>query len=136
LVFQYSLTSSKGGFSKKDAVVKGWNMYCPAVAARGREGRKAVSSSAAMSLVSVSPMGLPLTTIKEAEDLDGIIFRYCDFAGIGGTAKLTLPKPASEVLRCNLVETDPSKLTTRGKTITVPVKPFAPTTIKTHFAPR
>ncbi|HEY2081558.1 MAG TPA: polysaccharide lyase family protein [Verrucomicrobiae bacterium] len=136
LVFQYSLTSSKGSFSKKDAVVKGWNMYCPAVAARGQGGHKAISSSAAMSLVSVSPAGLPLTTIKEAEDLDGFIFRYCDFAGIGGTAKLTLPKPAIEVLRCNLVETDPLKLTTRGKTITVPVKPFAPTTIKTRFAPQ
>jgi alpha-mannosidase len=85
--------------------------------------------------VSVKPAGLPLTTIKDAEDLDGFIFRYCDFAGIGGTAKLTLPKPASEVLRCNLVEIDASKLKTHGKTITVPVKPFAPTTIRTRFAP-
>jgi alpha-mannosidase len=134
-VFQYSLTSSQGGFSKKDAVQKGWNMYCPAVAARGEHGHKALLSSAAMSLVSVKPAGLPLTTIKEAEDLDGFVFRYCDFAGIGGTAKLTLPKRASEVLRCNLVETDPTKLTTRGKTITVPIKPFAPTTIKTRFTP-
>lgn len=135
LVFQYSLTSSKGGFSKKDAVVKGWNMYCPAVASRGEGEHKAALPSTAMSFVKVKPAGLPLTTIKEAEDLDGFIFRCCDFSGIGGTAKLTLPKPAREVFRCNLVETDPMKLRTHGKTIKVPLKRFAPVTIKTQFAP-
>lgn len=135
LVFQYSLTSSAGGFSKKDAVVKGWNMYCPAVATSGEGEHKAILSSPAMSLVSVKPVGLPLTTIKEAEDLDGFIFRCCDFSGDGGTAKLTLPKPATDVLRCNLVEMDASKLSTHGKTIKVPVKRFAPVTIKMQFAP-
>ena len=136
LAFRYSLTSSAAGFSKKDAVMKGWNMYCPAVAALGEGEHETILSSPAMSLVDIQPAGLPLTAIKEAEDRKGFIFRYCDFSGIGGTAELTLPKPVSEVFRCNLVETDATKLSTHGKTIKVPVKPFAPTTIKTRFAPR
>jgi alpha-mannosidase len=134
-VFRYSLTSTAHGFSKKDAVVKGWNMYCPAVAASGEGAHKPILSSAAASLVAIKPAGLPLTTIKQAEAGDGFIFRCCDFCGLGGTATLTLPKPADEVFNCNLVETDPSKLETHGKTITVPVKPFGPLTLKARFAP-
>jgi alpha-mannosidase len=85
--------------------------------------------------VGIAPAGLPLTTIKEAEAEDGFIFRCCDYAGAGGKATLTLPKSASAVFRCNLVETDPAKLDARGKKITVPVKRFAPVTLKARFAP-
>jgi alpha-mannosidase len=135
LVFRYSLTSSAGGFSRHDAVVKGWNMFCPAIAQSGQGEHKAFLSGATGSLVGIAPAGLPLTTIKEAEAEDGFIFRCCDYAGAGGKATLTLPKSASAVFRCNLVETDPAKLDARGKKITVPVKRFAPVTLKARFAP-
>jgi alpha-mannosidase len=133
LVFRYSLTSSAGGFSKRDAVVKGWNMFCPAVAGGGQGGHESVISSTARSLVGIKPAGLPLTTIKGAEAGDGFIFRCCDFSGMGGTATLALPKPADEVFNCNLVETDAAKLTTRGKTIKAPMKRFGPLTLKARF---
>ena len=133
-VFRYSLTSSAGGFSKSDAVVNGWNMYCPAVAAKGESGNSPVFSSAAGSLVEVSPAELPLTTIKGAEDGDGFIFRCCDYAGAGGTLKLTLPRPAREVERCNLVETDEGRLTERGRRVSLPLTPYAPASVRVSFS--
>lgn len=128
-VFRYSLTSSAGGFSKHAAVVRGWNMYCPPAAALGRSDANP-ANAAARSLVGLEPAGLPLTTIKQAEDGNGFIFRYCDYAGEGGTAKLTLPAPARQVLDCNLVEMRGRDLNEQGSTITAPVKPFGPVTLK------
>lgn len=140
-VFRYSLTSSAGGFVKRDAVVKGWDMFCPPVARAAlapelsRDGQKPVIAAVAKSLVEIKPVGLPLTTIKEAEDKDGFVFRCCDYAGAGGTAKLLLPKPARAVVACNLVETAQRNLREHGKTIKAPIKPFAPLSLKVDFAP-
>ncbi len=134
-VFRYSLTSSAGGFSPRDAVVKGWNLYCPPVAARGAGEEPKFPSSAAESLVEIQPSGLPLTTIKQAEDGNGFVFRLCDYAGVGGTAKLTLPAPAQDALVCNLVETEARPLKPQGRTLAAPVKPFGLLTLKAEFAP-
>jgi alpha-mannosidase len=132
-VFRYSLTSSAGGFSKRDAVVKGWNMFCLPVAENGQGAHQPVIPLAAKSLVGIEPAGLPLTTIKQAEDGNGFVFRCCDYAGMGGTTTLTLPEPALAMSMCNLVETDLRKLNGHGETVTVPIKPFAPETIKMQF---
>jgi len=134
-VFRFSLTSSMGGFSKRDAVVKGWNMFCPPVAARGRGEHGPLFSSPTGSLIGIEPAGLPLTAFKQAEDGEGFIFRLCDFSGAGGTATLTLPKPVDELFRCDLVEANAQKLEGHGKTVTVPVKAFAPLTLEGRFAP-
>jgi hypothetical protein len=132
-VFRYSLTSSAGGFSAHDAVVDGWNMYCPAVAANGGDNQKPLFSDAAGSLVVVRPLGLPLTTIKEAEDGSGFIFRVCDYSGEGGKLELELPRRATKAVKCDLVETEMGKLSAHGKRVTAPIKPFAPVTVKVEF---
>jgi hypothetical protein len=59
--------------------------------------------------------------------------RVCDFAGAGGTLKLTLPKAASETFSCDLVEANASRQESRGKTLVAPLKAFAPATFKVHF---
>ena len=134
--FRYSLTSSAGGFSRRDAVVSGWNMFCPPAAAPATApgaGHQPVFTAPARSLVEIQPPGLPLTAIKEAEDENGFVFRCWDFSGAGGTATLRLPRPASDVFSCNLVETDARKLNDRGRTVTTPIKPFGPVTLKMRF---
>jgi alpha-mannosidase len=133
-VFRYSITSSAGGFSKRDAVVRGWNMYCPAVAAAGEGDHKALFSSPAASFVQVKPVGLPLTAIKGAEDGDGFIFRCCDYSGAGGTLNLTLPRPVREVRACNLVETNEGKVKGHGRRVSLPLTPFAPASLRVTFS--
>ncbi|HEX3625945.1 MAG TPA: polysaccharide lyase family protein [Verrucomicrobiae bacterium] len=133
-VFRYSITSSAGGFSKREAVVRGWNMYCPAVAGRGDGDHKPVFSSPAASFARVRPVGLPLTAIKGAEDGDGFIFRCCDYAGAGGTFKLTLPKTVRDVTACNLVESNEGKVKGRGRNVSLPLTPFAPASLRVRFS--
>ena len=132
-VFRFSLTSARGGFSKRDAVARGWEMFAPPVAQSGGGPLKPVLSAPAESLVGVEPAGLPLMAFKQAEDGEGFVFRLCDFAGAGGKLKLTLPKPARETFTCDLVEAHAVKQASHGKTITAPVKPFAPVTVKVQF---
>ncbi len=134
-IFRFSLTSTRGAFSKADAVTKGWEMFCPPVAHRGTGKQFGQLSAPAASLLTVQPAGLPLMALKQSEDTNGFTFRFCDFAGTAGKLKLTLPRPATEVLTCNLVEADPQKTSSHGKTITAPVKPFSPVTLKVRFAP-
>jgi len=132
-VFRFSLTSARGGFSKRDAVARGWEMYSPAVAQSGGGPLKPVLSAPAGSLVGVEPAGLPLMAFKQAEDEQGFVFRVCDFSGVGGKLKLTLPRPARETFTCDLVEAHAVKQDSHGKTITAPLKPFAPATLKVQF---
>ncbi|MGD0259334.1 MAG: polysaccharide lyase family protein [Verrucomicrobiota bacterium] len=132
-VFRFSLTSARGGFSKREAVARGWEMYSPAVAQRGGGPLKPALSAPAGSLLGVEPAGLPLLAIKQAEDEKGFVFRVCDFAGAGGKLKLTLPRPARETFTCDLVETHAVKQDSHGKTVTVPLRPFAPATVKVEF---
>ena len=133
-MFRYSITSSAGPFSKRDAVMSGWNMYCPAVAVRGEGDHKPVFSSSEASFVQVKPLGLPLTTIKGAEDGDGFIFRCCDYSGAGGTLMMTLPRREREVEKCNLVETNEGKVKGHGRRVSLPLAPFAPASLRVTFS--
>ncbi len=114
-VFRFSLTSARGGFSKRDAVERGWEMFCPPVAQSGGGPLKPVLSAPAKSLLGVEPAGLPLLAFKQAEDEDGFVLRLCDFAGASGELKLTLPKPARETFTCDLVETHPVNQDSHGR---------------------
>lgn len=132
-VFRFSIDSKHGAFSKRDALVDGWNMFCPPPSTPGRKEGKSDFSSPTGSLAGIEPAGLPLATIKEAEDKSGFVFRLCDFSGDGGTATLALPAAAKEVFNCNLVETDGQKLQSDAKTLALPIKPFGLVTIKARF---
>jgi len=132
-VFRFSLTSSRGAFSKRDAVTRGWEMFCPPVAQSGQGPHKPLLSVAAKGLVSLQPAGLPLLAFKQAEDQSGFIFRVCDFSGSDGTFKLALPKPAIEAFSCDLVEANARRQPGHGKTVSAPLKPFGPATLKVTF---
>jgi hypothetical protein len=134
-VFRFSLTSKRGGFSKREALACGWEMFCPAVAERGQGEHEALLPAATRELLVVQPEGLPLLAFKQAEEQNGFILRLCDFAGLGGNARITLPKAAAAVSSCDLVETHAREEKTAGKTVAAPVKPFSPLTLKVRFAP-
>jgi alpha-mannosidase len=76
---------------------------------------------------------LLLMAFKQAEDQSGFIFRTYDFSGVGGCFKLGLPKPAIEVISCDLVESNGRPQSGRGMNVAAPLKPFGPVTLKVLF---
>ena len=132
-VFRFSLTSNRGPFSARNALVQGWDMFCPPVAGSGQAKSKPLLP-AAQSLISIQPAGLPLLALKQSEDKTGFALRACDFAGTDGTFKLALPVRPVEVSSCDLVEGKPRKLDARSRTIAVPITRFSPETLKLRFA--
>ena len=132
-VFRFSLTSNRGSFSKREAVSKGWEMFCPPVAGRGQGPHKSVLAAAADGLVRVQPEGLPLMAFKQAEDQAGFVLRTYDLSGRGGSMKVGLPRPAIEFMSCDLVESNARPLPGHGKSIQVPLKPYGPVTLKVLF---
>ncbi len=133
-VLRFSITSAPGAFSKRDAVIRGWEMFSPPVAGPGRSGPQRVSPESARTLVAVQPAGLPLLAFKRAEDGTGFVFRLWDLSGAGGQAVLSLPRPAEAASLCDLVETAGRGLPA-GRTIAAPIGPFGPLTLKVRFAP-
>ena len=123
-VFRFSLTSAPGGFSRRDALTRGWEMFSPPVAQRGALPHEPSILGPAGPLVGLEPAGLPLLAFKQAEDAKGFVLRLCDFAGAGGEAKLTFPKPAGEAFLCNLVEAGAVSQEARGKTGALPPSPL------------
>ena len=134
-VFRFSLTSNGRAFSKPEAVREGWEMFCPSIARQGQGAHKPVLPAAAKSLVQIQTASLPLLAFKQAEDDTGFVFRVCDFSGLDGKLKLTLPKPAVEAFQCDLVEANARNEQDHGQTLTVPVKAFSPATLKVRFEP-
>jgi alpha-mannosidase len=134
LVFRFSLTSHRGPFAKAPAVARGWEMFCPPVAQAG-QGQHPARLAPAGELLRLQPPSLPLLAFKQAEDNSGFVLRTCDFSGEARKLKLSLPRAATEVLECDLVEANPQKQPGARKTITASVKPFAPLTLKLRFAP-
>src|SRR5207248_918832 len=59
---------------------------------------------AAWSFVQVSPSNLVLTAVKKAEDDDGVLFRFYEFAGKAADANLKFAQPITQAFETNLME--------------------------------
>ena len=133
-VFRFSLTSARGGFSKRDAVARGWEMFCPPVAQSGRgpaqAGAFGPGGEPGWRRTGGPAACWPSSRRRTRRDLSSA---SAISPGPAASSKLTLPKPARETYTCDLVETHAVKQDSHGKKITAPLKPFAPCTVKVQF---
>lgn len=77
------------------------------------------------SFFSVQPENVVLTALKKAEDGDGLIAHFYEWAGKASTINLTVPKGAVGVTETNLIETpQASSAVLNGETVSVPIRPY------------
>ena len=76
-----------------------------------------------------------ITAVKKAEDDNGVIVRWYEFAGKQTTVNLALPQPAQSAELTNLMEQPEGALTVAadGMHVAVPTKPFEIQTVKVMF---
>jgi len=130
LLFRYSLTTHKGSWTDGRPRDFGWGVANPLMAV-SVEGKREGPLAAAASFCQVDRPNVFLLTLKQAEDVDGIIVRLIETEGQAVTAAVTLPLvTVKKALRSNLTEENQDELAFAPHQITVPIRPFQTVTIR------
>ncbi len=112
--FHFSMTSHAPGWRNGDRFGKEANTPLHAV----RTTRKANADLPERhSFLTLQPANVLLSTLKRAEDGDGVIVRIFDAEGIDSKATVALPGGWTEALSTNLIEDDQSSLSLRQGTV-------------------
>jgi hypothetical protein len=129
--FHYSITSDKA-IDPAAASLFGESVQAPMRAIVSMPGKQTGPKlPASMSLCTIEPANVMLTTVKPADDGRGVIFRIREIAGQDTDARIAVNVPgAGKVSRCDLVERDQESLPLRDKSLQVRIKANGMTTIR------
>jgi alpha-mannosidase len=87
------------------------------------------------SFIAVSNPNVVLTAVKKAEDTDGLIFRFYEWAGGSGDVQITVPSGASSATLTNLMEKPQgSALSIVHNQVSVPVHPFEIVSLRVDYS--
>ena len=100
------------------------------VVAQPHEG----SLPAAHSFVDLSPENLVLTALKKAEEDQGWIVHFYEFAGHETQGRLRLPRSVARVQETNLLEQPEREIAAQGNQVRFVVKPFEIKALKIEFS--
>ena len=131
ILFHYSLTTHEGNWQNGDCARFGWavanNFFVDDV-----HGRKDASLAAdTMSFCSVDKPNVLMTTLKQAEDGNGIIIRLIETQGKETTASVTLPHTeVAKAIITNLVEENEGQAVFTKHEIQVKLEAFGISTIR------
>lgn len=131
ILFHYSLTSHEGGWQEGGCARFGWGIANPFVVDSVHGQRSGSLAPDTMSFCSVDQPNVLLTTLKRAEDGDGVILRLIETEGKETTASVKLPYLAvTEARTTNLVEEDEGQAPCSDREIQVNLKAFGITTVR------
>ncbi|MFZ0480589.1 MAG: alpha-mannosidase [Terriglobales bacterium] len=144
--FTYSLFAHGGSWIDAQTIRRGYelNYQLISMSASKHQGQFAAEHS----FVGIEPDNLVLTAVKAAEDGDGLILRFYEWAGKEVDAKLTLPAGAQSAEETDLMEHRLAESGVAGSAtgvstigallqnnvVTVHTKPYEIKTVKVKFA--
>ncbi|HEY2461440.1 MAG TPA: glycoside hydrolase family 38 C-terminal domain-containing protein [Candidatus Acidoferrum sp.] len=86
------------------------------------------------SYITISNPNVILTAMKKAEDADGLILRFYEWAGKSGEVQITVPAGATSATLTNLMEIpEGSPLPVSNNQIAVPVHPFEIVSVRVDY---
>jgi alpha-mannosidase len=86
------------------------------------------------SYVAVEPENVTLTSLKKAEDADGLILRMFEWAGTGGDVKIKVPHGATSATVTNLMEKpEGASIKVMNDTVTVPIRPYEILSVRVDY---
>jgi alpha-mannosidase len=132
--FTYSIYPHAGTWREAGTVRRGYELNYPLLAVSVQPHKGVLPAS--HSFVSVSPENIVVTAIKKAEDDDGLIIRFYEWAGRETQVTLTLPAGATRAVETNLMEKAEKALSIeKNGSIVVPTRPYEIKTVKVIFDP-
>jgi alpha-mannosidase len=120
--FGYALLSHPGDLRATDGVVaqsEWFNLPMRIVHGRG-EGR----------VLTVDRPGVSVEAVKWADRADAVVVRLCEVWGSRGTARITLHRPFSSVVRTDLLERTVAPVASLGGTVELELRPFELVTLR------
>ena len=130
VLFRYSLTTHKGSWREGKARDFGWGFQNPLIPVC-MNGRKKGVLKESMSFCQVDKSNVLLSTLKKAEDGNGIIIRLIETEGKDTVATVKLPFILIvQAYQTNLVEENERLLSAREHEVVVPIRAFGITTIR------
>jgi alpha-mannosidase len=132
--FTYSIYPHMGTWREAGTVRRGYELNTPllAIAVQAHTGALPPEHS----FVSIEPGNVIVTAMKKAEDDDGLIIRFYEFAGKETQSSLRLPPGATRAVETNLMEKEEKALTIGNNArIQIPTRAYEIKTVKVQFAP-
>ena len=132
--FRYSLYPHAGDWKQAMTVRRGYdfNYELQSMQLEGHEGILPPEQS----FVSVSNPNVVLTAMKKAEDSDGLIFRFYEWAGTTGDVRITVPTGATSAILTNLMEQpEGAPLSITNHQVTVRAHPFEIVSVRVDYPP-
>ncbi len=131
ILFRYSLTTHEGNWQKGDCARFGWSVANQFIVDDVHGKKDGSLAPDTMSFCSVDKPNVLLTTLKQAEDGDGIVIRLIETQGRETTASVTLPHIAvAEAMITNLVEENKGRAFFTKHEIQVDLRAFGITTVR------
>ena len=130
--FHYALYPHAGTWKDAGTMRRGWEYDYPLQAAVTTAHAGALPAQ--HSFASAGPENVVLTTVKKAEDANGLIFRAYEWAGKQATAEFHVPPGATGATVTNLMEKpEGAPLTVSGDTVRVPIHPYEILTVRVDY---
>jgi alpha-mannosidase len=131
-VFAYALYPHEGDWKQAQTVRRGREFNAPLEGAQA--GVHPGELKQAMSFAGLAPETLTLTAVKKAEDGNGLILRFYEWAGKAGTAMLQVPHGALRARLTNLMEVpEDGALTVSGDAVAVPYTAYSIVTVRVEY---
>jgi alpha-mannosidase len=130
--FLYSLYPHAGDWKQAMTVRRGYefNYELQSMQLEAHEGKLPAEHS----FIAVSNSNVVLTAVKKAEDADGLIFRFYEWAGQTGDVQITVPAGATSATLTNLMEKpEGPALSISNNQISVPVHPFEIVSVRVDY---
>ncbi|HEU5400060.1 MAG TPA: alpha-mannosidase [Terriglobales bacterium] len=132
--FTYSLYPHGGTWKDAMTVRQGYELNDPLIATAMTA--HAGPLPAEHSFVSTNANNVIISDVKQAEDDQGMIIRYYEWAGKAGDVGIHLPQAAKAAYDVNLMEKGEKQLalSANGTEVTIPTKPYEIRTVRVEFA--
>ena len=132
--FTYSIYPHAGTWREAGTVRRGYELNTPLLTFATQAHTGALPPE--HSFVSIQPENVIVTAIKKAEDDDGLIIRFYEFAGKETQVSLRLPFGATVAMETNLMEKEEVALVVNNvRHIQISTRPYEIKTVKVLFAP-
>ncbi len=132
--FTYALYSHAATWREAQTVRRGYELNEKLTARQVQKHTGALPTEHAF--VQVKSENVVMTAFKNAEDGDGVILRFYEWAGKAGDVQLDLPAGVKSAEETDLMERPIGRLILHGVELAVPTKPYEIKTAKLKFAVR